>query len=202
MRPPQGFLNTLQIMDALLDLRWGDYVGKWVVERKAVTPPHELVWLIRRREREAQDIRAGLATPQDILDFAGLNEEILSLQRGKRVIVFADQLTPELYNKLCYSDIKRYGGYSRYADAMQARKDAKKAARVKDRREFLRDLNIEAFGTEHSRGIYDFLTDKRRTGLMEDVKRGSRTLHDVLGVKPGEKLVGRGGDRRIQVVGG
>ncbi len=195
--PPKGFVNTLQIMDPLLSVRWGDYVRKWVVERTAVTPIHELKWMIARRERESVDIRAGLASKDDELDFAGLNEEIASLQAGRRVIVFAEQLTQQVFNDLCLSDIQRYGGYVRYTDSRIEKKDAKRAAARKARNARNHDANVEMFGSQNSRGLYDFLTDKNRAGAVDQLHRGEKTLRQVLGITDSAPILGRGGDVKL-----
>lgn len=202
MQPPESFARMLEVLDPLLSVRWGEHVQQWVVERKCVTPPHEMRWLLKERELDERDRRIAARNGDKItleqeLDFQRLNEEIVSLRAGKRVLVHAAELTPAIRDRLFLADITRAGGYSRFADEKERIKDAKRAKVREKIRAKLDDMNREVFGTDHSRGLYDFLTDKTRTSALDAWLTGRKTLNETLGLKKDEKVLGRGGASKI-----
>lgn len=187
MQPPVGFVNTLALLDPLLNVRWGECAGKWVVERKAVTPVTELQWLRRRREREYARARRGEKMQTDVTH---LNEEIVSLERGYRVICIESALTTQLYNNLCLTDITSYGGYSRYADEVEREEAEAKRKQDAAFSALLDDMLKESFGTGNGDvNIHSFLTSKKRAGALKQLQDGTRTLHEVLGVPAGQPLI-------------
>lgn len=203
MQPPAMFTTQLQIMDPLCSVRWGGFTQNWVVERKAVSTPHELKWFLRERERDELTRRAGLMTAAEELDFAGLNEKIVSLQAGKRVLLFADHLGADVIDYLKRRDITGYGGYSRYFEVTERRASEAKALRRAARVALCNDLNVEAYGDgKGRRGIYDYLQDKKRNTVREKLRNGQITLAEAMGLRKDENVLGRGGDvkRAIEVV--
>jgi len=190
MLPPESISNTLAAMDPLLSVRWGEHVGRWVIERTAVTPIVELKWLRRKREREELRCRRFNATQADRDDLAGINEEIISLERGKRVIVMVDRVDAQVYNALCLGDMKRYGGYSRYADKVEAEEFAANAREDEKFASWIENAAGEAFGRGNG-GIspYDFMMSKKRKGLLREVQLGQRTLKSALGLREDQSIL-------------
>lgn len=156
---PTAFLNTLQAMDSLLSVRWGPHVHAWVIERKALLPGDEVFYLRRRAERLTKKVTNGTPTKYERDTYKGVLEELTSAEDGKRVIMFAPALTDKIYNDLCLSDIKRYGGYSRYCDLIEQREAAREADRDRQQSEWNIARNKEAAG------VISFLEDKRSTAL-------------------------------------
>lgn len=190
MLPPESITNALSTMDPLLSVRWGEHVGRWVIERTAVTPIVELKWLRKKREREEIRCRRPNATANDRLDLAGICEEIVSLERGKRVILMVDRVDAQVYNALCLGDMKRYGGYSRYADKVEADEFA---ANERDNEKFaawIENAAREAFGYGNG-GVspYDFMMSKKRKGVLLEVQKGQRTLKSALGLREDQSIL-------------
>lgn len=184
--PNEGFVASLTSMDSALRVRWGGCVGKWVIDRKAFTPIHELEWLRKRRAREAKRVVAGKSTT----DLNGIKEEILSLETGYRVIIFTNVLNDEVYRNLCLTDITAYGGYSRYADEVE------REVRERESRDDLtyaalcESIAKDAFGTGNG-GLspYDFLMSKKRRGVLREFQRGEKTLKQALGLRPEQSIL-------------
>jgi len=190
MRPPDHIVNLLTAMDSLLRVRWGSFVQKWVVDRVAVTPVTELKWLLRRRERYERWIRTrGEEGKKYVSDLASLNEEIASMQDvpARRVIITTSVLDMKVYEALCLGDIRKYGGYSRYADEMEREMDRE---RERSRASYLsrvESVTHEAYGRG---GIHDFMVSKKRVGVLGELQRGEKTLEQILGLRPGQSVVG------------
>lgn len=173
MRPSESFTRMLEIMDPLLSVRWGPHVGSWVIERKAVLQPDEVFYLRRRAERLTRKVALANAKQADKDTLAGILEELTAAEANKRVILFTPSLNDRVYNQLCLSDIRRYGGYSRYCDEMERNEEAKEA----DRERQLMEWKI-ARSKEAAR-VIRFLEDKRATQLQH----GGRTVAEMLGTK-------------------
>lgn len=191
MQAPESITKLLTNMDPLLSVRWGPYAGKWVIERTAVTPITELRWLERRRERRAAWIRAGRATDSDRSDLQSLSEEIESLKRGKRVILIVERVDMEVYNALCMGDIKRYGGYSRYAEQVETAQFEREQRGDAAFSHWVEDAGREAFGYGNG-GLspYDFMMSKKRKGALLELQRGTKTLKECLGLRPEQSILG------------
>lgn len=183
-------VQLLTNMDPLLSVRWGEHVGRWVIERTAVTPIVELKWLRRKREREQRRINLGLAKKQDYVDFAGICEELISLENGKRVIVMVDNVDINVYNALCLGDMQRYGGYSRYADKTDAEEFARDQKQTAEFSRWLEDAAREAFGYGNG-GVspYDFMMSKKRKGALLEVQKGRKTLKQALGLREDQSIL-------------
>lgn len=127
-RPAEWFVSAIAILDPLLRVRWSEATSNYVIDRKAVLGPTELYYL-RKKEAglwfncQAQNLPAD--TPNSKLTeyrmkWISIKAELESAEDSRRVIFIAKQLTKEHYNYLCTSDIKRYGGYARFADNLEA----------------------------------------------------------------------------------
>jgi hypothetical protein len=190
MRPPEAITELIVAMDGLLRVRWGSHVGKWVVDRVAVTPVNELKWLLRRRDRYAAWCKR---SPEDAekyrCDLASVLEEIVSAQDSppRRVILVTTIIDMKVYDALCLGDIKRYGGYSRYADEAEREMDAEHEQSRLSYRSRVESVTHEAYGRG---GIHDFLTSKKRAGVLGQLQRGEKTLTQILGLRSGQSVVG------------
>jgi hypothetical protein len=162
---PERFRRCLAALDTLLSLRWGPSLGQWVIERTGVVPETELWFLKRRLERGyARYLASSPPTVEGRERVQQLWEELQSGVQGKRVILFTPELTDRIYTAICASDMKRYGGYARIADEIEAREE--QAARLADRamageRD---DLHREAFD------VINFLERKRSTQLAHGIR--------------------------------
>jgi hypothetical protein len=175
MRPPEHYVRLLNAMDPLLTLRWGPYVGQWVIERKGIFGPEERSYLKRRRERLAAKVNAGGATKDDVDTLNGVCEEHDSAMNGKRVVIMVRELDRKTYEALCLGDLQRYGGYSRYADEIEkqeAEEEDRKWKKISDQH---LDMNKECFGRF---GIHDFIVRKKSTEL----RNGERSIKKLLGL--------------------
>ena len=121
MTPSKGFVASLEILDPLLRVRWGDYAGAWIIERKANIPADEVNFLHKRFERLDGIMRNPFHPQHDKMRdmYKGVAEEYLSAKSGYRVVMVTFELSDKTYNMLCASDMQRYGGYSRFADELE-----------------------------------------------------------------------------------
>lgn len=171
---PSAFESAARSFDRYLSVRWGNRINQWVIERKAYIPQEEKYFLARR---EARTLRFSKEAKRSDKERAKLKEmwqelyeENVSAQNDRRVILFARWLTDEIFNSLAASDIKRYGGYSRYADELERREAAEEK---EDRRIILNeneDTHREAFEN------MDFLLRRRATAIHH----GERSLAKLL----------------------
>jgi hypothetical protein len=153
--PNRGFVNSIKGLDAQLDVRYGDFVRQWVIERRASVPDTEIGYLKRReaRVRRILDSRIENMHPNAIAKledtWTGLWEQIVSAERGYRVILFAQALTQQIYDALVLADMTRYGGYAAWADraeADEARREADIDRQLANKRNA---LNKEAYDMLH-----------------------------------------------------
>lgn len=174
--PPQGFRRSLQLLDDQLDMHWGEAIHQWVIDRKAYIPQTEIEFLRRRKARAKAYFTnppAG-ATPSNIEKhrkvWEGVSEELASARKGRRVIVFAKDLTVDIFNSLCAADIKRYGGYARFADELERKEERAdiEAERVLGNKRHA--MNLEIADQVH------FLWRKRETDLLH----GNRDMRQML----------------------
>ena len=123
-KPPEWFVRSLSILDPLLSIRDSVVTSHYVIERKAVILNSEVETLRRRRDRiyrwitfpnetQKKQIHANRQAWQSLCD------EVDSAERGKRVIVRPRALTQEVYEGLCRSDFRRYGGAARFCTEME-----------------------------------------------------------------------------------
>lgn len=170
--PPSGFVRTLGLLDPLLSLRWGEGLGQWVVERRAVNfLPSEKAYMIKRRERLG---KLSAANPTDVKTrdkFRNVCEEVISMQDGKRVILFTRDLNSHVYDALCLANIQKYGGYSRYCDKLEAEEERAEAALERSQAGRRDDANREMYDT------INFLEKKKLTKMLHGEKNLSTLLH-------------------------
>lgn len=176
MRAPETFVRLLEAFDTLLSVRWGPTVGKWVIQRKSFIGDKERVFLANERARLSKRIEQGKGSVGDKTRYAGVAEEHECSLVGCRVILFADVLDENLFNILAMGDMKRYGGYSRYADMQERDKAYQEAKEEKDRESKHMELHQEMFGRH---GVHDFIVRKQKSKLQH----GERNVKKLLGYK-------------------
>lgn len=171
--PVERFQETIQRMDPLLAVRWGDFASQWVVERKAPLLGGEVFYLTRRQERlrlivERKDTKAKREHYRQ--QWIGVSEELESARRGCRVILITKELKPQVYDMLCAADMQRYGGYARIADQIEAR-EAKEEA---DKERMNENERTAIHSEVHS--MLNFIWRKRD----DDLCRGERDMQYLL----------------------
>lgn len=133
--PPPGFVSSLQALDPLYHVRWGDAIRQWIIEREAVYSETERSFLSNRLRR----LKA--APKRDAARLAEAFEEDLSAQGGRRVICFVNQLDSKVFDAVCVADVRRYGGWSRYADYLDAQDEKKEEALLRQQASQRDDLH-------------------------------------------------------------
>jgi hypothetical protein len=117
-------MRSLAILDPLLSVRDSVVTSHWVIERKAVILPSEIETLKRRRDRIYRWITFPNETQkaqihQNRKAWQSLVDEVESAERGKRVIARPRTLNQEVYDGLCRSDFRRYGGAARFCTELE-----------------------------------------------------------------------------------
>lgn len=124
-RAPEWFVRAITSMDSLLSVRESvSSTAHWVIERKGVVTPSEIESTRRRRDRIWRWIHFPNETQkaqlhQNRLGWQSLADEVEALEHGKRVICRPRVLNQQVYNDLCKSDIRRYGGAARYCTDLE-----------------------------------------------------------------------------------
>lgn len=174
---PAWFAQALTALDSHLSVRWGSDAGAWVIQRKAFIPESELGYLIRQEGR----LRTLAFTPakdsgdrkiyHDRQSWLSCVEELKSARVSCRVIFTTKVLNDQIFKALCQTDIKRYGGYARFADALEAEED-----REERERERIAGNKRDALNGEvHS--ILRFLVNKRGSLLDQNEQDLRFMLH-------------------------
>lgn len=178
MRPPNWFVTSLQSFDPLLTVRWGDEIGAWVIERKASIPESELGYLINREARLRYTVQFPEKRAKHFQVFQNVVEEVVSARRGKRVIMIVKNLTNQVFTNLMLADIQRYGGYSRYADELEARE-----AKAESDRQRMKDSENHAMNMEVA-DMMHFMWRKREDALLNGHRNMNYLLHGKESNKP------------------
>lgn len=188
--PSQGFVNSLAGLDPLLRVRWGQVIHQWVIDRKSPLTDQEIFYLKRRRDRAARLVTkstgAGLHPNQvEKLQqtWMGLSEEVISAEEGRRVIVYATDLNPKLYDALVLSDMKRYGGYARFADHLEAEEARREADIDRQLANKRNALNKETFD------MLNFLWRKKESKLLDGERDFRYLLHGRRTTEDSQPLV-------------
>ncbi len=169
-----AFRAACNSFDPLLSFRWSPRIGKWVVDRKALIPGTEIAFLARRIARLEDAARRAKTSKSDSSVDSELHqtvEELVSAKEGKRIVFFTETLDRRTFDALAFSDIRRYGGYSRFADELE--KNEALASKESDRmfRSHMEGIHHETYD------VLNFLDRKRSTELA----RGERRLKVLLG---------------------
>lgn len=184
MNAPQWFIKAIAILDPLLTVRRSEVSNHWVIERTAVIPPSE-VEILRRRtariwrwvtfpnEEQKKQIHKNRIAWQAIAD------ELKSAEVGKRVICRPRDLTTEVYDGLCRSDFRRYGGYARFCNDLEAGEERYEADQERVMSNKRRAVNGEVYS------ILEFLDRKQSEKLNHGHQDMSYLLHGKHS-KPGD----------------
>lgn len=124
MKPAAWFIKALGILDPLLSVRSSVVTSHFVIERKAVILGSELETLRRRRDRMYRWITfpnedQKKQIHKNRMAWQSLCDEVESAEHGKRVIVRPRALNQEVYDGLCRSDFRRYGGAARFCTELE-----------------------------------------------------------------------------------
>lgn len=173
MKPSPSFVRTLELLDPLLGIHWGESVGKWVIDRKAVVSPVEIEFLVNRLRRLDQWSRDPKRKDhrQIVAKLPQVKEELACAKAGRRVVLFADALTTQVYNALCASDMRHYGGYSRFCDKLEAEEETRHADLERQQSNTRIAQNKDMFD------ILNFVWRKRETDLLRNERSLSEMVH-------------------------
>lgn len=119
MKPPAWFVRAIGIMDPMLSVRRSIVTNHWVIERKGIFVGSEIETMRRRRDRIYRWITFPNETQKqqihkNRMEWQSLCDEVESAEHGKRVIGRPRVLNQQVYNDLCKSDIRRYGGAAKF----------------------------------------------------------------------------------------
>ena len=175
MRPPQWFVKAIGILDPLLSIRHSIVTSHWVIERKAVILESEVETIRRRRDRMWKWInypneRQKEQIHQNRKEWQSLVDEADSAERQKRVICRPRVLNQGVYDGLCNSDFRRYGGYARYCTELEQEEERREAEVERILENKRRVVHSEVYD------ILKFLQDKK--GALLD--RNEQDLHYML----------------------
>lgn len=176
MRPPQWFVKALGILDPLLSVRRSVVTSHWVIERNAVILESEVATIIRRRDRMWKWINFPTESQKEQIhqnrkEWQSLMDEVESAQRQKRVICRPRVLNQGVYDDLCFSDYRRYGGYARYCTQLEQeeeRRDAEVERLLENKRKVMHSEVFE---------ILRFLHDKKGSLLDNNEQDLNYLLH-------------------------
>lgn len=168
--PAQWFANAIAILDPLLRVRWSDAVSQYVIDRKAVIGLDELKYLRKKEsglwfQSQAQNLPVDTASAklhEYRMKWISIKMELESAEESRRVIFSTKELTPKMYEYLCASDIRNYGGYARFADDLEA----EEARAESERKRVLDNKNLALHGEVYE--MMDFL--HRKKGALLDRK--------------------------------
>ena len=132
MKPPAWFIKAIGIMDPLLSVRKSIITSHWVIERKGTIVESEIKTLIRRRDRMWRWCNHPNESQKEQIhkirkEWQSLMDEVESALQQKRVICRPKVLNQKVYDDLCNSDFRRYGGFARYCTEMEQEEERQEA---------------------------------------------------------------------------
>jgi hypothetical protein len=130
MSEPNTFESTLRQFDAQLRLRWGGITKCWIVEREC-SIEKDLRMTLQRRGKRARGLLANASIPKkrrDILEKEA--EEGISAVKGRRIIIWTNNLDNRVFDALWMNDLQRHG-----VDILDYALDRKQKAAEKKRHE-------------------------------------------------------------------
>lgn len=157
--PTEGFVNSLHAFDPLLSVRYGEHIGRWVVERKAYIAETEIWYLTRRTERMRVRCVENPTNVKFRTEYDEIREELIAIRSNKRTVLMPKELNSQVFNMLAMMDTRRWGGYSRMADELENQD----ALKEEDRERQLTNENQARH--KHTFDILSFLWRKRLTQL-------------------------------------
>ena len=178
--PNAGFVQSLLLMDPLLSVRFGDTIQQWVIERKGFIATEEMGYLVKRERRLDQIVHnpKHAQAKSKFTDWQSCHEELISARAGKRVIMITSVLSQQIFNALCQSDIRRYGGYSRMADELEAAE-----MRMYADQERMRLNSQHAYNLEVADAL-QYIWRKKEDMLLNGERNMNRLLHGKRSNKP------------------
>lgn len=176
MSVPQWFVKAIGALDPLLSVRRSEVSSHYVIERKAVIPPSETETLRRRCDRmwrwvtfPNEEQRKQLH--KNRIAWQSLRDELTSAENGKRVICRPRVLNQQVYNDLCASDIRRYGGYARFCTEMEEAEERAEADAERITSNKRQAMNGEVYD------ILNFLERRRTVELAHGYEDLGKLLH-------------------------
>jgi hypothetical protein len=132
MMPPVWFVKAIGLLDPLLSIRHSLVTSHWVIERQGIILDTEVQTIKRRRDRMWKWINYPNARQKEQIhqnrkEWQSLVDEADSAERQKRVICRPRVLNQGVYDDLCQSDFRRYGGYARYCTQMEQEEERREA---------------------------------------------------------------------------
>ena len=182
---PEWFERSLKLYDAELAVRWGEKIGQWCIERTAVITPDEIGYMRKRKLRTKAFVNSPprTASPASIAQhlrlWLQLSEELAAARLNRRIIVFVRELAPPVFDLLAAADIKRYGGYARFADELE-----KAEARKESDAERILANKRNAYNKEIW-GMLDHIWRKKEDKLLN----GERSMPKLLGLREDEPII-------------
>ncbi|MCI0349002.1 MAG: hypothetical protein L0Z53_06210 [Acidobacteriales bacterium] len=147
-----------------MNVRWGPFVDRWVVERSGIISDTERTFLSNRRRRAKTALDTDPANADKQAWFAAISEELESANAGRRVILYTKVLNRTVFDTLARHDIQRYGGVMRFIDELEA---SERRAETEAHR-----ASFEA-GVAFNKELYDqieFIGRRRSTDLGHGVR--------------------------------
>jgi len=173
MKPPEWFVSMLRLNHPLVSVRWGEWVGKWVISQRAYIHPSEIHYLEKRRVRLEHWIaypKGGEPTTKHKNALKNVNEELIAARAKERILFMPDAINQAAYDMLCHGEHARYGGYARFCDAQE--QEADRIAEDQERQEENKRFALHS----ESYDQIDFMTRRRQDAL----KNGHRDLGYLL----------------------
>ena len=176
MTPPEWFAKAVGILDPLINIRRSVVTNHWVLERKAVILDSEVQTIRRRRDRIWKWInfpneRQKEQIHQNRKEWNSLMDEVESAERQMRVICRPRELSQAVYNDLCQSDYRRYGGYARFCTQLEQEEERREAEIERIMENKRKVVHSEVYD------ILKFLQDKKGSLLDRNEQDLNYLLH-------------------------
>lgn len=178
-KPPDWFVSMLRANHPLVSVRWGAWVGAWVISQRAHVPPSEIHYLSRRIARLERWITKEPSVKHSNA-LKNMQEELIAAKAGERILFMPQHITHDTYQMLCKGEHAKYGGYARFCDAQEQEADRVAADQERQQENKRFALHSESYDQ------IDFMTRRRQDAL----KNGHRDLGYLLhGKKADQPLI-------------
>ena len=189
---PDSFEHALKLHDPRLSLRWGKLIGCWIIERACPVSPALIDVTQNMMKRAVKTLGDPASSPADRDHAMKVCEEGLSMEDGKRIVVWANSLDNRAFDALYETDLQTHGidkidKTANHAEKERERQLHNEIAATSDEVDSVFQWALHKKSTELAHGKADDLMCEAMHIDAPKKKIVSKPILDAFGKDPAEK---------------